>query len=119
LYTRYFKGRDEYRIHVAGGEVIDRQQKRRRLDDEGEAHAFNAIRNVANGWVFCRDDVEVIPMADEAAVAAVDALGLDFGAVDLKVNQQRTRVGVLEVNTAPGLEGTSLGIYAAAIRRLV
>ena len=119
LWTRYFKGSDEFRIHVAGGKVIDRQQKRRRLDEDGNHDATNEVRNLDNGWVFCRDEVEQIEMADSAACAAVAGLGLDFGAVDLKVNAQRTRVGVLEVNTAPGLEGTSLQVYARAIGEMV
>jgi hypothetical protein len=32
LYTKYFKGLHEYRIHVVGGSIIDRAQKRRRRD---------------------------------------------------------------------------------------
>lgn len=119
LYTQYFKARDEFRIHVIGGEVVDVQQKRRRLDDEGNQNANNAVRNLENGCVFCREEVQAPELAQDAAVRAVRALGLDFGAVDLKVNRQETRVGVLEVNTAPGLEGTSLDIYARGIRRLI
>jgi hypothetical protein len=119
LYTCYFKGRDEYRIHVANGKVIDRQQKRRRRDENGETNARNEVRNLENGWVFCREGVDAPQMADSAAIRAVQALGLDWGAVDLKVNAQRTRIGVLEVNTAPGLEGTSLQVYAQAIGEML
>ena len=104
---------------MVGGHIVDRQQKRRRRDDNGETAARTEVRNVSNGWVFCREGCEAIPEADAAAVQAVKSLGLDWGAVDLKVNQQRTRVGVLEVNTAPGLEGTTLEAYARGIRRLI
>jgi glutathione synthase/RimK-type ligase-like ATP-grasp enzyme len=101
-------------LYVFDGQVIDVQQKRRR---EG-ANATNEIRNTANGWVFCREGVEAPAIAVEAAKAAVEALGLDFGAVDIKCNRQGTRCAVLEVNTAPGLEGTSLVNYGAAYHSL-
>ena len=115
LYTRYFKGLYEFRIHVVNGKVIDRAEKRRR---EGE-EANNEVRNHDNGWVFCREGVESIPMVDDASIRAVAALGLDFGAVDIKCNRQYGKCAVLEVNTAPGMEGTTLERYAAALREAV
>lgn len=115
LYTSYFKARDEYRIHVARGEVFDRQQKRKRREEE----VSYEVRNHAGGWVFCREDVDTIPDVDVDCARAVSALGLDFGAVDVKVNKHRTKWAILEVNTAPGLEGTTLDKYADAIAGLL
>lgn len=115
LYTEYFKGRDEYRIHVVGGQVIDRAIKRRRLD--AEPGDFQ-IRNTANGYIFARENVGPVGVLDEAAVAAVQACGLDFGAVDIKCNRQQTKCAVIEVNSAPGLEGTTLDRYASALQEL-
>ena len=119
LYTMYFKGSNEYRIHVANGKVIDQQQKRRRLDEDGEQNARNEIRNLENGWVFCREGVAPPECVLSAARGAVHALGLDFGAVDIKANRQGTRCAVLEVNTAPGLEGTSLAVWSKAIKEMI
>ena len=48
------------------------------------------------------------------SVAAVRSLGLDFGAVD--VVERQNKAYVLEVNTAPGLVGTTLEKYVDAIR---
>jgi len=110
LYTRYFRAQDEYRLHVYRGRVFDIQHKRRRL----EADASNEIRNSANGWVYTREGVTCIAAAHAEAIAAVASLGLDFGAVDLKVSGRGT-VGILEVNTAPGLEGTTLNKYAECL----
>lgn len=110
LYTRYFKASHEYRVHVVGGKVIDSQEKRRRPEYRG-----NEVRNLAHGWVFCREDVNIPPMVEAASVWAVRYLGLDFGAVDIKANRQGTRCAVLEVNTAPGLEGTTLERYAQSL----
>lgn len=116
LFTRYFRSRREYRVHVAGGRVIDTQQKRVRLDFAGDVDY--EVRTHGRGWVFCREAVELDEGAQQAAVAAVDALGLDFGAVDLRVSD-KSGPCVLEVNTAPGLEGQTLQSYAEAMRQLV
>jgi glutathione synthase/RimK-type ligase-like ATP-grasp enzyme len=116
LYTRYFKGYDEYRVHVFGLSVFDVQQKRRRQDfDEVD----NVVRSYERGWVFCRAEVAPPDCVLDAATDAVSALGLDFGAVDVKYNRHHDRCAVLEVNTAPGLQGSTLGVYADALSQLV
>ena len=48
------------------------------------------------------------------ATMAVGCLQLDFGAVDVIWNEAQKRAYVLEVNTAPGIEGTTLMRYASA-----
>lgn len=120
LWTRYFTGFDEYRVHVWDENILDRQQKRRRRRDDEEgitrAAANDEIRNLENGWVFCREDVACPPEVDDAARRAVQALGLDFGAVDVKFKTRGRVPAVLEVNTAPGLEGTTLALYAQRVR---
>lgn len=112
LYTKYFRGYDEYRIHVWRGIPFDAQQKRRRRE---VGDATNEVRNTDNGWVFCREEVSPPAAAYEAAIAAVEALGLDFGAIDIKCNRHHGSVVVLECNTAPGLEGTTLARYRSAV----
>lgn len=116
LYTKYFKKRHEYRVHVFNGRVIDVQQKRKR---RGSEYENGYVRNARNGWVFTRDNI--VPIHDTAlgaAIAAVGALGLDFGAVDIGWNEKFQRPCVFEVNTAPGLQGTTLQKYVNEIKRL-
>lgn len=110
LYVKYLKKKQEYRVHVAFGKVIDVQAKRKRTDYDGDVDY--AVRNHHTGWVYCRENVEVSEPLTAAAVHAVAALGLDFGAVDIIYNQHHNTFTVLEVNTAPGLEGTSVENYA-------
>lgn len=110
LFVKYYRAFDEYRIHVFRGRVIDTQQKRRRRDHDN----VTEVRSHANGWVFCREEVEAPAGAYEEAIRAVHALGLDFAAVDLRVKRSG-ECAVLECNTAPGLEGSSAARYAAAI----
>lgn len=117
LYTRYIPKYDEYRVHVWGGQVIDIQQKRRRTTN-AEREADSQIRNKAGGWVFCREGVECPEVVTEQAIKSIEALGLDFGAADIGYTRNRDLATVYEVNTAPGVEGTTLGRYAERIRGL-
>lgn len=112
LYVKYIKKAKEFRVHVAFGNVIDVQAKRQRANYEGETNF--AIRNHSNGWVYCRENIEEPADLREQATRAILTLGLDFGAVDIIYNQHYNRCYVLEVNTAPGLEGTSVEIYTNA-----
>jgi hypothetical protein len=114
LYTKYFKKADEFRVHVWGDRVLDVQQKRKRQEVDNEEMDYQ-VRNAAGGWVFCRNEVDTPDCVIEAAVRAVSALGLDFGAVDVGYNRHQDKACVFEVNTAPGLEGTTLDRYYYAL----
>jgi len=118
MYTKYVKKQDEYRVHVFDGEVIDVQQKKKRQLVPNEDVNYQ-IRNSANGWVYCRDAVVVPDCVRTAAVAACAALGLDFGAADVGYNCAGQSAVVYEVNTAPGLEGTTLERYNRAIQQFL
>lgn len=112
LYTVSAKHRDEYRVHVFKGDVIDVQKKKRKLDWSG--NAGSGIRNLANGWVYARHDVSIPIEVTHAATDAVVSLGLDFGAVDIGWNSHLGKATLFEVNTAPGLVGTTLEKYTEA-----
>ena len=118
LYTAYVKKADEYRVHVVRGEVIDVQQKRIRSGADRDS-VDTRVRNACNGWVFCRGDVACPASVTDAAMRAVDALGLDFGAVDIGYNRKKEAPYVYEVNTAPGLEGHTLDAYYDAFVKLL
>lgn len=109
LYVRYVKKRKEFRVHVGNGQVFDVQEKRRNRDYDGDPN--NLVRNHQNGWVYCREDIEEPTAMRQMAIQAVLTLGLDFGAVDIIWNGHFNQCFVLEVNTAPGLEGTTLRKY--------
>lgn len=114
LYTQYVKKKKEFRVHVFNGAVIDVQQKKKRNGSEADS----LIRNHDNGWVFAHNDVVEPAGLRELGLAAVAALGLDFGAVDIIWNEKQNQCYVLEVNTAPGLSDSTAEKYADAIQNL-
>ena len=117
LYVRYKKKKDEYRVHVVGGQVIDIQRKARRLDVPDERVNWQ-VRNHANGFIFQRQDIQVPDSVSEVALAAMSCTSLTFGAVDIIWNAASELPFVLEINTAPGLEGQTVQSYANAFERL-
>ena len=125
LYTKYFKNLYEYRIHVFNGEVIDRTQKRKmseeRLTHNGitQEDTSRYVRNHMKGWSFTRKDMFIPEGIDKLAISAVNALGLDFGAVDIAWNRHYNQLRVFEVNTACGMEPatTTHMRYAGAISK--
>jgi len=117
LYTKYMKKATEYRVHCVSGAIIDIQQKRKRQEMNNEDVDYQ-IRNAHRGWVYCRGGVDAPAAVGAAGLSAVAALGLDFGAVDIGWNEHNQTACVYEVNTAPGLEGSTLDKYYWAFLEL-
>lgn len=115
LYVKAVKKDKEYRVHVFQGNIIDFQLKKKKHNFEG---GINGIRNHTNGWVYTRSDVQLPETVANESIKAVQALGLDFGAVDVCTDRDG-KVFIFEVNTAPGLHGTTLQKYTEAIRSLL
>jgi len=117
LYVKYMNKKEEYRVHVGnkyttdGGNtphVISIQQKKRRVEC---ALPDWKVRNHANGFIYARNDIDPPVCVIAAAVRSFTASGLDFGAVDVIYNKKKGKSYVLEINTAPGLEGTTVEDY--------
>ena len=112
LWALYIPKKKEYRVHVFDGKVIDVTQKARPQGEEVDAK----IRNHTNGWIFKRGGVAPDKKVLDVAIAGVKALGLDFGACDVIWNEKKKSAFLLEINTAPGIEGTTLAAYVAALK---
>lgn len=117
LYTKFINKSAEFRVHVFRGQVIDYIEKKKVSSDRRPANFNKYISSVNFGWVFTRTGIVRIPSVITQATRAVSALGLDFGAVDVVFNNGMAFV--LEVNSSPGLKGTTLVAYGNAIRRFM
>ena len=115
LYTKYFNGAREYRVHVWGNDTFIQQKRRRNGGDRADTY----IRNAGPQWVFCVRNVTPATADLVASCKQVVAeLGLTFGAVDVRQKLDGT-FRILEVNTAPGIEGTALQFYAQKVLDIV
>lgn len=115
LYTQYIPKDSEYRIHVCNGAVFLIQRKGLKTEFQGQPDINWKIRNLANGFIFARQDVNPPQDVLDQAIRAVSAAQLNFGAVDVIYNSKRKEAYVLEINTAPGLVESTIKDYAQAL----
>jgi len=111
LYVKYKQKKQEFRVHVFREKVIDVAAKKRSLD--GVTNEY--IRSHQNGWIFCRKEIQEPSDLRSSAINSVAALELDFGAVDIIWNELENKCYVLEINTAPGFEGSTVDKYTHEI----
>jgi len=113
VYTQYRKKKREYRVHVFKDQVVQVLEKRKKKGFEGESNT--KIRNTANGYVFCSQDVVEPPGIRELALKASKVTNSDFRGVDIGFNEKLNELFVIEVNSAPGIEGSNVTKYIEAI----
>lgn len=112
-FVSYVPVKDEYRYHYFCGDIIRVVKK---VPDEGYEEPNSWIRSNTRGWVFKKvRDENVDQRTCRMVKRAFDALGLDFGAADV-VTSDGGITHVLEINSAPGLEGSSLEAYSEKIK---
>lgn len=115
LFTKYFKKKEEYRVHFGPNGIFHVQQKRKRLNEEADFK----IRNHAAGWVFTIHDVNPPDCVMDVCRSVMDILPLDFGAFDVLYNHHLGQAKITEVNTAPAIEGTTLEKYVDMFRSVL
>lgn len=72
------------------------------------------VRSNRRGWKFSSVRLNAVSQPlKNAAIKSVETLSLDFGAVDCAVSEEGTPY-IIEVNSGPGLQGTSLEKYITA-----
>lgn len=112
LYTRFIPSKNEFRVHICFGQVIDYCQK----IAENEEETNFLVKTHKNGWVYKRGVAIRSDLVRQTAINTIEALGLDFGAVDLILKNDK--VYVIEVNSAPGIMGMSLEKYTEMFNKL-
>jgi hypothetical protein len=109
--------RREYRVHVFCGKVIGIYEKIPNIDGaENRPKLFKS-----DTCKFVRCDLalsRVDQAAQEICIASVQALGLDFGGVDL-IRNKNGEFFVCEVNSSPGLNSQMIEKYKREINELL
>jgi glutathione synthase/RimK-type ligase-like ATP-grasp enzyme len=117
VYTMYKKKKREFRVHVFKDEVVNVTEKKRRKGFEGQRDT--KIRNLANGYVFVQS-VEGEPIGlRQLAIRAAKISASDFRGVDIGYNEQKGELFVIEVNSAPGIQGSNIEKYLDKILNYV
>jgi len=109
VYTKYKKKKREFRVHVFKDEVVNVTEKKRRKGFEGERDT--KIRNLANGYVFVQQVDDIPNGLQELALRAAKVSYSDFRGVDIGYNEKKNELFVIEVNSAPGIQGTNVEKY--------
>jgi glutathione synthase/RimK-type ligase-like ATP-grasp enzyme len=121
VYTKYKPKKREFRVHVFKDKVVTIVEKRRKTDWNGDKKDTK-IRNLANGYVFCQN-VELTEKLRERinqlSLAASKVCSSDFRGVDVAYNEKLDDVFVIEVNSAPGIEGSNVDKYVETIKEYV
>jgi len=115
LYTQYVKKKYEFRTQVFEGQALRTTIKLKKRDAERQT---TQIRNLSNGFIFANvpDNLAAVKQqVEELAIRACAAVGYRYGAVDIVYNEHHGQAYVLEVNSAPAMEGTTLEVYTNAI----
>jgi len=118
LYTLYVPKKHEYRVHCWSGGVFDVQQKKRKADVAYDDVDWK-VRNLAGGFIYAREELSIPSCVTDVALKVFEATNLDFGAVDIIYQEGKDRAYALEINTAPGLSGTTLDKYVEMFKRIL
>jgi len=113
VYTKYRKKKREFRVHVFQDKVVCIVEKKARSGWTGERDTH--IRNLANGYVFCQEVVNLPEGIQVLAIKAAAVVSSDFKGVDIGYNEKKDELFVIEVNSAPGIDGSNVGKYVQAI----
>lgn len=112
VYVEYRDKTLEYRINLFRGKVVNVREKRRKNGfDGGEPR----IRNVENGYVYCLPRGRTPPDVLTTAIQASRVTDSDIVGVDVAYNANTDEHFIIEVNSAPSLEGVTVEDYMAAI----
>jgi len=116
LYTANFPNTTEFRVHIFKGQITDITQKKSMSSERRERLGITRterreeVRNLGSGWSFVRTEMDLYDSEGDVrneihdvSLDAMSALGLDFGAVDLLMNDEG-ECRVVEANTACGMK---------------
>lgn len=115
VYVAYRKKTAEYRVNLYKGNVVCIREKRLRHGYERPEWQDYRVRSHDNGYVFCEP---LVPVSEEAINMCKNAAAItnsDIVGVDLAYHKTTNYYFLLEVNSAPGMQGDTIDRYVKAI----
>ncbi len=115
VYVAYHKKTAEYRVNLYRGEVVCIREKRLRKGYERPEGQDYRVRSHDNGYVFCEP---LVPVSHEAIAMCIKASAItnsDIVGIDLAYHKPTNYYFLLEVNSAPGMQGDTIDRYVKAI----
>jgi hypothetical protein len=120
VYTKYKPKKREFRVHVFKDKIVNIVEKKLKSGWNGPKNT--KVRNTANGYIFCQD-FDLTPALrtriETLGLHAAKVCGSDFRGVDVCYNEKHDDVFVVEVNSAPGIEGSNVDKYVQVIKQYV
>lgn len=115
LKEKLYKRAEKAGLGAAPGQKLGMDFAIKELAPEILRGPSQLLRSVSKGWTLQDCDLNKVPEhAVMEAITALDAAGLDLGAVSLTVDGKVARV--TNITSAPGLSDEHLAIYVAALR---
>lgn len=113
VYTKYKPKKREFRVHIYRDKVVAIVEKKKRKGFEGTRET--KIRNLENGYVFCQNPTNLPEGIEQLALAAAKVSPSFFRGVDIGFNEKKNDLFVIEVNSAPGIQGSNVQAYIQSI----
>lgn len=121
VFTKFIPKEREFRVHSFKGKPVVTLEKKMKKDWTGPTSQH--IKNTANGYVFCAMDLVISEALqkriNELATASAKVCASDFQGVDIGYHKAKDNLFVIEVNSAPGIEGSNVGRYCDLISTYV
>lgn len=115
VYVEYREKNREYRVNLFEGKVVNVREKLKKIGYVPPEHADPRIRNIVGGYVYCIPKRLVPDCVLETAIKAAKITDSDIVGVDVAYNSKTQQEFILEVNSAPSLEGVTVTDFANVI----
>lgn len=124
IYEEFFNSSKEYRLHVSTHGVFLAWRKLRRNDTPDNQKWF--FNNINCNWISEQNELFDRPKNWDAmcnaCVAALNAVGLTIGAVDVRVQSNKKKAPefrIIEINSAASMSPVSTEHYIAEINKII
>lgn len=112
VFTKYISHKREYRVNLFKHKLVNVREKKKIVGFKGGS--FH-IRNLANGYRTAKCSSyphQIVELAEKASLCSES----DFIGVDIGYNELKDFAFVIEVNSGPSIEGSSVQDFVKAIK---